>query len=144
MEVVTIQYSFISADVEQQPQLAVGKSDLDLSIAVLGLKDVGKSTLIRLALDLPSCDDRQLKSQLMNLHGKSYIITLHELSYKSFQLVESDVECRRQMINQETLVCVDGALVLYDVTNRESLALIPNLISTAQIMVPVMLRQKFV
>lgn len=141
---VTIQYSFISADVEQQPQLAVGKSDLDLSIAVLGLKDVGKSTLIRLALDLPSCDDRQLKSQLMNLHGKSYIITLHELSYKSFQLVESDVECRRQMINQETLVCVDGALVLYDVTNRESLALIPNLISTAQIMVPVMLRQKFV
>ena len=122
--------------------MAVRGSNLDLSVAVLGLKNVGKSTLIQSALDLSSYDDRHLISQSMVLHGKSHVVTLHELSYKSFQLVDRDGECRRQIMDQETVICVDGALVLYDTTNEESLSLVSSLLSEPKIIIAVISKQK--
>ncbi|RDW75597.1 hypothetical protein BP5796_06418 [Coleophoma crateriformis] len=97
----------------------------DINIAVIGSGGVGKSTLIQRALGLRAIPANFVSSQRMPVEGVVYMVNLIELDLESFDI---DPDRRFQwpkQIGGHAVPRIDGALLLYDVMNRESIAELP-------------------
>ena len=94
----------------------------DINVAVIGSAGVGKSTLIRRALGLQTLPTAIASSLRM--------VSLVELDLESFDIVipNGRIEWPKQ-INGHIVPRMDGALVLYDVMNRESIQELPQTLS---------------
>lgn len=106
----------------------------DINIAVIGANGVGKSTLIQRALGLriaPTASASSASSARMSVDNVEYTVSLLELDLESFDIARNRrIEWPKQ-INGHMVPRMDGALLLYDVTNRESIAALPQTLSMA-------------
>ena len=100
-----------------------------MNFAVLGVAGAGKSNFIRCALDLKAPATSALSSKKMSLEGEVFVISLIELNLECLTITESqDIEWPSH-VESTSISRIDGVLVLYDVTTRESLSKIPSLLS---------------
>lgn len=105
------------------PQSRSGMSDIN--IAVIGSNGVGKSTLIQRALGLRSLPNSVASSLRMSVDEVGYTVSLIELDLESFDIIPDRLIQWPKQINGHILPRVDGALLLYDVMNRESIVELP-------------------
>lgn len=103
----------------------------DINIAVIGSSGVGKSTLIQRALGLRALPVSIASSLRMSVDNVEYTVSLIELDLDAFDIVpDRRIEWPKQ-INGHIVPRMDGALLLYDVMNRETIAALPQTLSTA-------------
>ena len=102
---------------------------VEVTIAVLGAPGVGKSTFIRCALDLKQAAKSPASVKKMMLDGVVYLVRLLEIELDTIHITaDQQIEWPTTVTDQPT-TRVDGALTLYDVMNKDSLAHLPELIS---------------
>ena len=101
----------------------------DINIAVIGSNGVGKSTLIQRALGLRSLPSSIASSLRMTVDEVGYIVSLIELDLESFDIVPDRRIQWPKQINGHIVPRMDGALLLYDVMNRESITELPQTLS---------------
>lgn len=97
------------------------------NIAIIGAMGVGKSTFVQRILGLSRPPISTASSVRINLDSTSYMITLLELDLDSFELntnTTHPIQWPKQ-INGHIVPRVDAALVLYDVTNRDTIRELP-------------------
>ncbi|KAI1438641.1 RAP guanine nucleotide exchange factor 4 [Xylaria sp. CBS 124048] len=100
------------------------------SFVVIGANGVGKSHFIRTAmsLPLPPMADSKPTTVRMVVDNISYAVTLFELDLQCFELEHYDgqrfIRWPKQM-DGSILPRVNGVLFVYDVTNKESIAHLP-------------------
>lgn len=105
------------------PQSRSGMSDIN--IAVIGSAGVGKSTLIQRALGLRILPTSIASSLRMSVDNVVYTVSLIELDLESFDInPDRRIQWPKQ-IGGHIVPRMDGALLLYDVMNRESIAELP-------------------
>ncbi|PBP20452.1 RasGEF domain-containing protein [Diplocarpon rosae] len=97
----------------------------DINIAVIGSAGVGKSTLIQRALGLRTLPSSIASSLRMSVDNVIYTVTLVELDLESFDLVKDRHIHWPKQINGLIVPCMDGALLLYDVMDMDSVAELP-------------------
>jgi len=101
----------------------------NINIAVIGAAGVGKSTLIQRALGLRSLPTAVASSQKMSVDNVVYTVSLVELDLETFDFnPDRRVQWPKQ-INGQIVPRMDGALILYDVMNRESITDLPQTLS---------------
>ena len=86
---------------------------------------MGKSTFVRHAFDLSSSPAAPFTFRKMSIDGSVYIVRLVELTYDD---LDTDSDSRiswPEVLNGVPVPAIDGALTLYDVMNKESLAQVP-------------------
>jgi GTPase SAR1 family protein len=97
----------------------------NINIAVIGAAGVGKSTLIQRALGLRTLPNAVASSLKMSVDNVIYTVSLIELDLESFDFnPDRRVQWPKQ-INGQIVPRMDGALILYDVMNRESITDLP-------------------
>lgn len=101
----------------------------DINIAVIGSSGVGKSTLIQRALGQRSLPTSIASSLRMSVDNVVYTVSLIELDLESFDInPDRRIQWPKQ-INGHIVPRMDGALLLYDVMNRESIQELPQTLS---------------
>ncbi|KAG9229601.1 ras guanine nucleotide exchange factor domain-containing protein [Amylocarpus encephaloides] len=114
----------VDNSVNLPPQSRSGMSDIN--IAIIGSAGVGKSTLIQRALSLRAVPTSSASSLRMSVDNVVYTVSLIELDLESFDIApDRRIEWPKQ-INGNIVPRMDGALLLYDVMNRESIAALPH------------------
>ncbi|KAI9733572.1 MAG: hypothetical protein M1834_003174 [Cirrosporium novae-zelandiae] len=92
-----------------------------VDLAVIGGLGVGKSTFIQRSLDLRNLNFSPFVSKKMSLDGVVYRVNLVELPLERLIVSHKKLKWPRTL-GDRVLPDFDGALVLYDVTNRISLS----------------------
>jgi GTPase SAR1 family protein len=101
----------------------------DINIAVIGSNGVGKSTLIQRALGLRMVPSSIASSLRMSVDNVVYTVSLIELDLESFDINPDQRIQWPKQIGGHIVPRMDGALLLYDVMNRESIAELPTTLS---------------
>ena len=101
----------------------------DINIAIIGSAGVGKSTLVQRALGLRSPPTSVASSARMSVDNVVYTVSLIELDLESFDMFPDRKIHWPKQINGHIVPRMDGALLLYDVMNRESIAELPQTLS---------------
>ena len=99
-----------------------------LNFAVLGAHGAGKSTFVRCALDLKKSAASYMSSKKMALDGEIFLISLLEIPLDDTEISADRIKWP-EVLDGANLPPIDGVLALYDVTNRESLRHVPELLS---------------
>ncbi|KAF4459829.1 hypothetical protein FALBO_13408 [Fusarium albosuccineum] len=95
------------------------------NIAVIGSTGVGKSSFVQRVLGLSRPPISNASSVRMLVDNTSHVITLLELDLEYFELNPTQpIQWPKQM-NGHIVPRVDAALILYDVTNHESVRELP-------------------
>lgn len=90
---------------------------------------MGKSTLIQRALGLRTLPTSIASSLRMSVDNVVYTVSLIELDLESFDInPDRRIQWPKQ-INGHIVPRMDGALLLYDVMNRESIQELPQTLS---------------
>ncbi|RFU75676.1 aimless alea [Trichoderma arundinaceum] len=95
------------------------------NIAIIGAIGVGKSTFVQRILGLSRPPISTASSVRIVLDSSSYTITLLELDLDSFELNTPHPIQWPKQINGHIVPRVDAALVLYDVTNKDTIRELP-------------------
>lgn len=102
----------------------------EINICVLGASRVGKTTFIMNTLDLRTPPNSAFNTRKMAIDEHVYLVRLVELPFDDIpDLANDDGICWPDTIDDLATPRIDGAYVLYDVTNRESLSPIPEMLS---------------
>ena len=100
-----------------------------LNFAVVGASGAGKSTFIKCALDLSKPATSASSTKKMSLEGELFRITLMKLQLDDLTIQKDrDIEWPENL-GTKLMPRVDGVLALYDITDRNSLSVIPQLMS---------------
>jgi hypothetical protein len=97
----------------------------EFNIAVLGAPQVGKSTFIQQAFDLRDSPSILFTRRKMSLDGTVYVIRTVELNYHDLDLDDEKCICWPDVLGGTPVPAIDGAFILYDVMNRDSLIQVP-------------------
>jgi GTPase SAR1 family protein len=97
----------------------------DINIAIIGSAGVGKSTLVQRAFGLQRPPTAITSSLRMSVDNVVYTVSLIELDLESFDIIADRKIQWPKQINGHIVPRMDGALLLYDVMNRESIAELP-------------------
>lgn len=95
------------------------------NIAIIGAIGVGKSTFVQRILGLSRPPISTASSVRISVDSASYMITLLELDLDSFELNTPQPIQWPKQINGHIVPRVDAALVLYDVTNKDTIRELP-------------------
>lgn len=101
----------------------------DINIAILGARGTGKSLFIRRTLSIPSPVTTAICTRKMSIDGGYYIVRFLEMSFNDVVIGERDNIKWPETIDDLATPRIDGAITIYDVTNQESLAPIPEMLS---------------
>ncbi|KAK2044396.1 RasGEF domain-containing protein [Colletotrichum somersetense] len=110
----------------QPPTSAIMES---LNIAVIGASGVGKSSFVQRVLGLSRPPITNASSVRMVVENVTYGVTLIELDLEYFELNPLQPIQWPKQINGHIVPRVDGALILFDVTNKESMKELPQTIA---------------
>ncbi|XP_014559512.1 hypothetical protein COCVIDRAFT_91607 [Bipolaris victoriae FI3] len=102
----------------------------DLNIAVVGVRGSGKSTFARRALGLPEAASAGNCSRRMTIDGTIYVVRLVEMTFTDVQLGERGNIKWPDSTDDCATPRIHAAVILYDVTNQESLANVPEMLNT--------------
>ena len=89
---------------------------------------MGKSTFIRRALDLRDNAPRQKFSKKMSLDGVVYVIRLLEVSLDEIKIHVPGGITWPRAVDGQNLPQIDGVMVLYDVTQEQSVLEVPDVL----------------
>ena len=101
-----------------------------LNIAIIGSRGVGKSSFVQRVLGLSRPPISNSSSLRMVIDNRNYGVTLLELDLEHFDMAPDQHIQWPKQINGHILPRVDGALILYDVTNRATTVDLPRTLST--------------
>ena len=96
-----------------------------INIAVIGADGVGKSAFIQRALRLPRAPSLNVTSLRQDVDGIPHLVTLVELDLEVFDVANDQPIQWPKQIGGHMVPRMDGALVLYDVMNKESIRDLP-------------------
>jgi hypothetical protein len=96
---------------------------------VLGAPQTGKSTFIQKAFDLSQAPSILFTRRKMSLDGTVYVIRTIELNYQDLDLDDEKCICWPDVLSGTPVPAIDGAFILYDVMNRDSLIQVPEALS---------------
>jgi hypothetical protein len=99
-----------------------------VTLVVLGARGVGKSTFVQNSLDLRSPSTSAFEVKKMSLDEVVYLVRLVEISLGDVIITESSQIKWPTSPKGFDLPPIDGVLVLYDVTNKESITGVPDLL----------------
>lgn len=100
----------------------------EVVVALLSTAGVGKSTFVQCALDLKRAVDSPISSKKVSLEGSISVVRLVELDIGQVHIVNDSV-CWPKTIEGGLMPAIDGALVLYNVMDQQSMAPIAPLLS---------------
>ncbi|KAK4075014.1 uncharacterized protein Triagg1_4678 [Trichoderma aggressivum f. europaeum] len=118
----------------RRESLTIGSSQLwsqqssameSFNIAIIGAIGVGKSTFVQRILGLSRPPISTASSVRIVVDSAAYMITLLELDLDSFELNTPHPIQWPKQINGHIVPRVDAALVLYDVTNKDTIRELP-------------------
>ncbi|CAK7209224.1 hypothetical protein SBRCBS47491_000371 [Sporothrix bragantina] len=96
-----------------------------VNIAVIGADGAGKSSFIQRAMRLPKPPTTGITGMRIDVDGKPFIVTMIELDLEHFD-VDASLRIRwPKNISGNMVPHVDGALMLYDVMNKDSIRDLP-------------------
>jgi GTPase SAR1 family protein len=100
-----------------------------INILVIGALGVGKSSLIQRALRLSRLPTSSTSSVRQDLDGIPHVVSLIEVDLEYFDIDDVAVPGQQiqwpKQINGQPVPRLDGALVLYDVMNKDSIRELP-------------------
>ncbi|KAH8153826.1 uncharacterized protein LAJ45_01593 [Morchella importuna] len=103
--------------------MSSNNSTRDICIAVVGARGVGKSTFIQKAYDLKSPSTKDMVScKFMTVERSQCNVILVELDWAKLDFGSQPLVWPRMAADGQRLPFVDGVLILYDVTNQESIS----------------------
>ncbi|KAL3417775.1 RasGEF domain-containing protein [Phlyctema vagabunda] len=97
----------------------------EINIAVIGSSGAGKTTLIQRAFGLRTIPTTIVSSQRMPVDNVLYTVTLVELDLESLNVVSDQRVQWPKQISGQFIPRIDGAMLLYDVMNRDSIVELP-------------------
>jgi hypothetical protein len=100
----------------------------ELRFVVVGAEATGKSTFIHHALDLKKALTQPVASKKMSLEGDVFMINLTEIRLGDVS-VDDDYLVTWPHLKDASSQRIDGVLALYDVSRRDTLGGIPDLLS---------------
>ena len=101
----------------------------DINIGVIGVRDAGKSSFIRQALNLQNTASPNIASRNMLIDGVSYVVRLLDLSFSEIYIGEGNYIKWPDTIDDHATPRIDGAITIYDVMNLQSLERVPETLS---------------
>ena len=101
----------------------------EVTLAVLGAAKAGKSTFVQCALDLKKPAASPTSTKKVSLEGVTSILRLVELPISEVVVTETEEIAWPDNVGDQAMPEIDGALLLYDVTNQDSMNQIPNILS---------------
>ena len=102
----------------------------DINVIVLGARGVGKSTFIQKALDVSFPGTSRAAERKIHVKGSDYFVRLLEVAIDDVDWDEDDeTVIWPETIDNKMMPRIDGALVLYDITDKNSLENVPELLS---------------
>ncbi|KAL1623489.1 hypothetical protein SLS54_004479 [Diplodia seriata] len=101
----------------------------DINIGVIGDSAVGKTRFIDRAFDLRTRSHARTATRKMSIDGTVYTVRLVEVPFEELDIEHDDRICWPEKIDDMPAPRIDGALMLYDVMNQESLAQVPGMLS---------------
>jgi GTPase SAR1 family protein len=99
----------------------------EITLAVVGAGGVGKSTFIQHALDLRNPTNGPVSSTKVALSGVTYRFQLLELELNDIDYTAGQIKWPKY-INSQLVPPINGVLCLYDITDQESIAEVPELL----------------
>jgi GTPase SAR1 family protein len=96
-----------------------------LNIAIIGATGIGKSTFVQRVLGLSRPPISNASSVRMAVDNVAYNLTLLELDLEYFDMSPSQPIQWPKQVNGHIVPRVDGALILYDVTCKDSILELP-------------------
>ncbi|KAH8899626.1 ras GEF [Thozetella sp. PMI_491] len=96
-----------------------------INIAVIGAEGVGKSAFIQRALRLPRPPTANLTQLRQDVDGIPHAVTLTELDLELFDVDPDQPVQWPKQANGHMAPRMDGAMILYDVMNKESIRELP-------------------
>ena len=107
----------------------------EVTLAVVGAHQAGKSTFVQNALDLKKFSDAPLTTKKVSLEGVVSVLHLFEVSLSDVLFNSEHDLIWPGNVGGQTPV-IDGALVLYDVTNEDSLSCVTDFLSELSLLGP--------
>ena len=101
----------------------------EVTLAVLGAAKAGKSTFVQCALDLKKPAISPTSTKKVSLEGVTSILRLVELPISEMVVTENQKIGWPEKVGDQAMPDIDGALLLYDVTNQDSMNQIPDILS---------------
>lgn len=96
-----------------------------INIAVIGADGVGKSSFVQRALKLARLPASNIAAVRIEVDGVPHVVTLVELDLESFDVSHGQEIHWPKQINGHMVPSFDGAMVLYDVMNKDSIRELP-------------------
>ncbi|KAK3675063.1 hypothetical protein LTR78_004997 [Recurvomyces mirabilis] len=100
----------------------------EINIAVIGAEEVGKSTFIQRALGLPHLPPSQAAVKKFPVDGSVYLVRLLELPINDVD-VDDETVTWPDAIEDLPMPKVDGAITLYDISDKETLKDVPGVLN---------------
>ena len=101
----------------------------DINIALLGAPGVGKSTFVQRAFGLQQTPTSIVQALRITIARVPFNVRLLELDLDDVGLTEDERVCWPKRIEGQAMPALDGVVTLYDVTDRESLTGVPDILS---------------
>lgn len=126
---------YTSEDLQADPSSSTGSGNSDstamqdLNFAVLGARNVGKSTFIRRALGLSDSTSPTACTRKWTIDGTTFLVRFLEMSFNDVQIGERHLIKWPETTHDMATPPIDGAITLYDVTSQDSLARVPEILS---------------
>ncbi|KAK8165536.1 ras guanine nucleotide exchange factor domain-containing protein [Phyllosticta citrichinensis] len=107
-----------------------GTADLqDINIGVIGDHGVGKSQFMGRALGIVGRSCERIETRKLSIDGAIHIVRLVEIAFNDLDLEDDDRISWPDKVQDAPMPRIDGALMLYDVMNQESLAQVPGMLN---------------
>lgn len=100
----------------------------DINIAILGARGTGKSLFVRRALNLAQPPTSAIATRKMRIDEGYYIVRFMEMTFNDIHIGERNTIKWPETIDNYAMPRIDGAITVYDVTNQESLAKVPEML----------------
>ncbi|KMU85593.1 hypothetical protein CIHG_03634 [Coccidioides immitis H538.4] len=101
-------------------------------MAVVGAQGVGKSTLVKYALDLKQTPIARSSVKKMSLDGTIYLVRLLEVGIHNIAVDEHGRITWPRLLGEQAVPPIDGVLALFDSADPRTLTQLSQLLSTLQ------------
>lgn len=104
-----------------------------VNMAIVGARDVGKSTFVRYALDLKQTPIARSSVKKMSLDGTIYLVRLLEIGLHKMAIDENGRVTWPRFLGEQALPPIDGVFALFDSADPRSLTQLSQLLSKSSI-----------